>query len=461
MKLRRKISLLCSIVLVLITGICSGILIRQTKDEVLNLAYTNAEQKQRALVNSFRNMLFYYHEEQDSAGTSRSLMKYCFTQYADAESVLIADGETLFSALSFDPAAYLIPSGTLPQRFTGTVDGRHLLILGSVVPLHFPISSEDRGCMIYIVQDISPIFAQITQLVWQFAGISAGFILLGFLLIALLVQRSLRPLQELQAAASHIAEGNYAERTSVSSADEVGVLAKDFNRMADAVQQRIEELTETAARQRLFIGGVTHEFKTPLTALLLNVDSLQNTYLDEEEHTAALSRIEHQCRWLEKLVQKLLKLITLNRKPEFHRVSVSELFSHVLENTSDMLAARGILLKTESSVQSLNLDADLMQSVLINLVDNAGKASGAGQTILLSADEKGFSVQDHGCGIPQEEISRITDPFYMVDRSRSKSQGGVGLGLALVKEIVQAHNAKLEIESTVSYGTTVHVLLQQ
>ena len=126
-----------------------------------------------------------------------------------------------------------------------------------------------------------------------------------------------------------------------------------------------------------------------------------------------------------------------------------------------MLAARGILLKTESSVQSLNLDADLMQSVLINLVDNAGKASGAGQTILLSADEKGFSVQDHGCGIPQEEVSRVTDPFYMVDRSRSKSQGGVGLGLALVKEIVQAHNAKLEIESTVSYGTTVHVLLQQ
>ena len=94
-------------------------------------------------------------------------------------------------------------------------------------------------------------------------------------------------------------------------------------------------------------------------------------------------------------VQKLLKLITLNRKPEFHRVSVAELFSRVLENTSDMLAARGILLKTESSVQSLNLDADLMQSVLINLVDNAGKASGAGQTILLSADEKGFSVHGH------------------------------------------------------------------
>ena len=84
-------------------------------------------------------------------------------------------------------------------------------------------------------------------------------------------------MQELQNAAGHIAAGSYEERVTVSSADEVGALARDFNAMAGAVEQRIEELTETAERQRLFIGGVTHEFKTPLTALLLNVDSLQNT----------------------------------------------------------------------------------------------------------------------------------------------------------------------------------------
>ena len=73
----------------------------------------------------------------------------------------------------------------------------------------------------------------------------------------------------------------------------------------------------------------------------------------------------------------------------------------------------------------------------------------------------GFSVRDHGCGIPQEEIKRITESFYMVDRSRSKKLGGVGLGLALVKEIVQAHGGRLEIESTVGEGTTVRVKLQQ
>ena len=160
-------------------------------------------------------------------------------------------------------------------------------------------------------------------------------------------------------------------------------------------------------------------------------------------------------------MQKLLKLITLDQSPELQPVSVPDLLDRVRESTADTLNKRGVSLETECRVGALNLDADLMQSVLVNLVDNASKASHEGQTVSLTADDTGFAVRDHGCGIPQEEIERITEPFYMVDRSRSKSQGGVGLGLALVKEIVQAHNAKLEIESTVSYGTTVHVLLQQ
>ena len=198
-----------------------------------------------------------------------------------------------------------------------------------------------------------------------------------------------------------------------------------------------------------------------MTALLLNADSLQNTYLDEEEHSAALARIEHQTRWLERLVQKLLKLITLKQKPDLQSVSVPELLDRVRESTADALATRGVTLETDCRVEALNLDADLMQSVLVNLVDNASKASTEGQIVTLSADNTGFAVQDQGCGIPQEEIDRITEPFYMVDRSRSKKLGGVGLGLALVKEIVQAHGGRLEIESAVGEGTTVRMQLQQ
>ena len=460
MKLRKKVSLLCSLVLVLAVGVCSAILIDRAGDKILNLTYANAQQKQQALVTAFTNMLTYYHDELDSSVTSRSLMKYCFSQVADAEAVLKADGETLCSSLSIDPGEYLTPvSPSQPEHCVIQADGRRLLIAGSTVLLYRQQNSPE--CLVYLVQDITSVYDQIHSLIRQFAVIGAVFIGLGVSLIALLVRRSLLPLQKLQIAASHIAAGNYAERAAVSSADEVGALAKDFNTMAASVEQRIGELTETAERQRLFISGVTHEFKTPLTALLLNVDSLQNTCMREDEQAETLDRISQQSRWLEQLVQKLLKLITLNQLPALKPVSVPPLLDRVRDNTEASLSARGITLETCCMVDRLNLDADLMQSVLVNLVDNAAKASSAGQTVMLSASPEGFTVQDRGCGIPQDEINRITEPFYMVDRSRSKKAGGMGLGLALVKEIVAAHGGTLEIKSEVGAGTTARVLLKQ
>ena len=460
MKLRKKVSLLCSLVLVLAVGICSTILIDRAGDKILNLTYANAQQKQQALVTAFTNMLTYYHDELDSSVTSRSLMKYCFSQVADAEAVLKADGETLCSSLSIDPGEYLTPvSPSQPEHCVIQADGRRLLIAGSTVLLYRQHNSPE--CLVYLVQDITSVYDQIHSLIRQFAVIGAVFIGLGVSLIALLVRRSLLPLQKLQIAASHIAAGHYTERATVSSADEVGALAKDFNTMAASVEQRIGELTETAERQRLFISGVTHEFKTPLTALLLNVDSLQNTCMREDEQAETLDRISQQSRWLEQLVQKLLKLITLNQLPTLKPVSVPPLLDRVRDNTEASLSARGITLETCCTVDRLNLDADLMQSVLVNLVDNAAKASSAGQTVMLSASPEGFTVQDRGCGIPQDEINRITEPFYMVDRSRSKKTGGMGLGLALVKEIVAAHGGTLEIKSEVGAGTTARVLLKQ
>jgi len=95
--------------------------------------------------------------------------------------------------------------------------------------------------------------------------------------------------------------------------------------------------------------------------------------------------------------------------------------------------------------------------VLINLVDNASKASAPGQTVLIRAYDDVIEVSDQGMGIPQCELTRITEPFYVVDKSRSKKLGGSGLGLALVKEIVNAHGAALEIESSVGVGTTIRV----
>ena len=121
-------------------------------------------------------------------------------------------------------------------------------------------------------------------------------------------------------------------------------------------------------------------------------------------------------------------------------------------------AGRGVLLETECDAGALPMDFDLMLSLLVNLVDNASKASSPGQTVSLRARGRTIEVEDHGIGIPAEEVPRVLEPFYMVDKSRSKKMGGTGLGLALARRIAEAHGAEISIRSEQGGGTTVSVV---
>ena len=130
----------------------------------------------------------------------------------------------------------------------------------------------------------------------------------------------------------------------------------------------------------------------------------------------------------------------------------------VCMSAQEALKARGIALDASCEIDRLPMDVDLMKSALVNLVMNAANASKPGQTIRISAYDKTIEVADYGRGIPEKEMERVTEPFYMIDSSRSKKAGGSGLGLALVKQIAEAHHAKLVIESEIGKGTTVKMI---
>lgn len=450
MKLWQKVSLICSAVLTSIVLLMGGLLLREAEQSILDLTYQQSSDKQRNLSASFSEMSNYYLEETDSAPVEYSLVKYCFSRFADSTCVLMKGGETLYSNVAVDMSRYTI-KGYDAEQFEEEIGGRQILITGSNVNV------RNERYAVYVVEDITGVYESITRMVWRFALIGGVGILLGFVLIGLLVRRSMQPLAVLKTAAGRIAAGGYGERATVLSKDEVGALANDFNRMAEAVENHIGDLTETAERQRLFISGVTHEFKTPLTTVILNADTLQNAYMDEEERQTALSYIERQCKWLERMTQKLLKLITLKQDIELKPSSVPQLFERVEESMAETLRQRDTRLISECKLNTLSMDADLMQSVLINLVDNASKASAPGQAVTMRAYDDVIEVSDNGIGIPESELARITEPFYVVDKSRSKKLGGSGLGLALVKEIISAHGAELEIDSSVGIGTTIRV----
>lgn len=450
MKLWQKVSLICSAVLTSIVLLMGGLLLREAEQSILDLTYQQSSDKQRNLSASFSEMSNYYLEDSDTKPVEYSLVKYCFSRFADSTCVLMKGSETLYSNVAVDMSRYII-KGYDAEQFEEEIGGRQILITGSNVNV------RNERYAVYVVEDITGVYESITRMVWRFALIGGVGILLGFVLIGLLVRRSMQPLAVLKTAAGRIAAGGYGERATVLSKDEVGALANDFNRMAEAVENHIGDLTETAERQRLFISGVTHEFKTPLTTVILNADTLQNAYMDEKERQTALSYIERQCKWLERMTQKLLKLITLKQDIELKPSSVPQLFERVEESMAETLRQQDTRLISECKLNTLSMDADLMQSVLINLVDNASKASAPGQAVTMRAYDDVIEVSDNGIGIPESELARITEPFYVVDKSRSKKLGGSGLGLALVKEIVNAHGAALEIESSVGVGTTIRV----
>ncbi|MCL1917307.1 MAG: HAMP domain-containing histidine kinase [Peptococcaceae bacterium] len=459
MKLWHRISVLCICILGVVLILCGALLLFQAQENILNFNISQVRAEQKTLVSSFTEMTQYYIRDEINPVAQQSGVKYCFTSLADESSVLISSGETLYSSIGITPetllpidSVYLDNTENEQFLFLNPVEGRHTLIVGSGVALY------NNAYLIYVVKDITDVYDSLDVIKWRFILICSIGIIIGALLIVWLVRRTSKPLMMLKDVTQHIAGGAYNERAQVCSKDEVGELAENFNTMADVILSHITDLQNTADRQQIFIGGLTHEFKTPMTSMILHTDTLLSAKLSQEDMEKSLTHIYAQCRWLERLTQKLLKLITLQHEIQTHPENVPELIEDVRESAAETLRERQTPLVTQCDATFLDMDYDLVKSMLINLIDNASKASAPGQTLRLQVHDNTIEVQDSGHGIPEDEVTLVTDPFYMADRSRSKQKGGSGLGLALVKCIADAHNARMIIESKVNVGTTVKVI---
>jgi len=289
-------------------------------------------------------------------------------------------------------------------------------------------------------------------------AVGVGIVAVAATLALFFTRRSLKTVVALEAGAAKIAAGSYSSRIPVKGNDEIAALSDQFNRMASAISEKITELNETASRQRMFISGLSHEMKTPITSILARSETLLCRDISEKDQRHSLERIYDQCAWLERLSSKLTTLTMLEGNIETKLINISELFDSVKEMMATTLDEKKITLITKCNVTALLMDADLMRSVIINLLENAKRASENGSQIELLAYDNVIEVKDYGHGISAEEIDRITEPFYMIDRSRSKKNGGVGLGLALVKRITEAHKVDLVIISTVGIGTSVKLI---
>jgi len=349
-----------------------------------------------------------------------------------------------------------LPAGQRGWMLESLADGRVCLHAAS------PLALDDGILYLENCREVGQLFRERYELYQDF--FSLMLVLTGTVgALSLAVAAMLvRPLARLSAAARRMAEGELDQRVRVDGDDEIAQLSADFNVMALRIQRQVAELKAAQRRQEDFIGSFAHEIKTPLTSIIGYADLLRSRPASEEQVREGAGYIFGEGRRLEALSRKLLDLIVLERQDfPLRPVPLDAFLRRVAGAMEPPLSKAGIRLTVRSESAAALMEPDLMESVCVNLLDNARKAMEQDGEILLEGfpEENGCLIQvtDQGKGIPEEELERVTEAFYMVDKSRSRAQGGAGLGLALCRRIVELHGGRLEIESELGRGTRVRV----
>lgn len=272
-----------------------------------------------------------------------------------------------------------------------------------------------------------------------------------------------KPLETLNTVSRSFGEGNYDARVHINSHDEIGSLATTYNQMAQSVSDHVDALKDMIVRQDQFVADFTHELKTPMTSIIGYADTIRSKEMTRENQIMAASYIFSEGKRLESMSRKLLDFIYTKQ----HSISSEPFFTgrlaeEIAVSVRPALDEKNIRLDINVVNTRLDGDAELLKSSFINLIDNARKASAENSVIIFTGKPAGdvyeFIVQDHGIGISKEHLSRICDEFYMVDKSRSRKEGGAGLGLSLANLVFQCHNARFLIESEPGKGTMMRIL---
>lgn len=314
-----------------------------------------------------------------------------------------------------------------------------------------------------ICMDLTGIFADRQLLLNRYRFALILLVMVGGGLIYLLSRYMTRPIRTLSEVAHRIAAGEYERRSQNTSSDEVGELARDFNGMADRLVEQMREKELEARQKEDFTAAFAHELKTPLTSIIGYADMLNSVNLSEEEKREAYFYIYSQGKRLESLSHKLLELVSMERQETaFKPISTKMLEENIRTTMRPVFAKKKIKGKITFEKGTLMGDSELLLSLLYNLLDNAVKAVEEDGFILLKGSclENGYEIKvvDNGRGIPETEIHRITEAFYMVDKSRSRKEGGAGIGMALCKKIIMLHGGVLKIDSKLGEGTVVKVI---
>ncbi len=412
------------------------------ENAIVNMIETGEQISNEKIIENLKNM--YEHSDNNSEAIAIYSEKYeqIYSNIKDIENLNIE------SILDEEKEYYCLRE----------VKDNHYMLFSS----HWFINNET----IYIINayDINTIYEERDRQLREILITDIVILVISSIVISIFSILLTKPIDSLNKTTKKIASGNFSERVNINSKDEIGELANSFNLMADQVENKINELNLQVKQKNDFINGFTHELKTPMTAIVGYSDLLRLRNTDEETYRKAINYIYSETKRLEKLSFKLMKLMSLsNEKIELEVFEISEFIEKMVKMESIIFNSKIELNLEKAYVKG---DKELLEVVIKNLLENSDKSEPKDNKIVIKGERKEnkkyrISVIDKGCGIPKEHINRVTEDFYMVDKARSREKSGSGIGLSLVKKILNLHNSEIFIESEENIGTTAYFELEE
>ena len=378
-----------------------------------------------------------------------------FNQFAQDYLAFFTSGgaRTGGASIPGDGAIRAVAGGRKSSFFRDVlISGTNVHTGGSVqIQMRELVQHLPEGGAVVVVRDIGFISHDLNRLRWILIVVALAGVAGAALIARLASNATLAPVRRLTAAAERIAEtGEPSERVPEGGKGELARLGASFNTMLASLEESLE-------MQRRFVADASHELRTPLTSLKTNIDVLRGGIeLDPEQRRAVLDDLHRESQEMRSLIGGLLELARGNVEPDHRPFQLDELVEDTLERARSRFPA---VTWEASFVEATILDGDRdrLERAVWNLLENAGKWSGEGGTVEVTLAAGELAVRDHGPGIPEEDKPLVFERFYRAAAARSMP--GAGLGLAIVREVAEAHGGSIYAENAAGGGARFRLRL--
>ena len=399
-----------------------------------------------------------FDDTSDAQAIENMLNDFAKKTNSDLRLVRINDMKTLLTAYSDDSAISEFPDNNLSEILESTrpegASRNYLRIGGGEMLLNIIIKNKNGDE--YLLQSKHNIYypQERRMFLWT-------LLLLCILVIALAafpISRNItNPINKLIDASQKLSSGEYGYAVNVKSGDEIGRLADNFNEMSAQIQKLHENRKD-------LLADISHELRTPLTRIQTDAEIIIDKNLDEKKMKEYLLDISEEVKCMNDLIKDLFDLSKIDlgfEHLDIEEIDFGGIIKEICQRFESSLKYKNIELDFIDNLNSQKVKADRskIKQVLANLMSNAlyhtekgGKITITGERI---TDSVRISVRDNGKGIPADELSKIFNRFYRVDKSRARNSGGSGLGLAICKKIISYHGGEIKAESKLREGTTV------